>query len=178
MFWQTFYFLLPAIFANMAPIFFRNKWSSLAFPMDCNQKWNGKPILGNHKTFRGLIAAIILAVLVSFLQKQLWEAGLGRDLIFFNYDADWLLLGFLIGLGVMVGDSIKSFVKRRLSFKPGASFMPWDQIDWVLGCLLFVTFFITILPWQVWLYSLLIGFFGHIAVRYISYWLGINKEKW
>ncbi|MEK6963237.1 MAG: CDP-archaeol synthase [Nanoarchaeota archaeon] len=178
MFLQVLYLLLPAAFANMAPIFFKDSWKWLDRPIDGNKKWKGKPILGSHKTWRGFIAGIVLGILVAFLQKQLWEAGIGRAWILINYEHLWLSLGFWMGFGAMFGDSVKSFFKRRSSVKPGDRFMPWDQIDWILGSLVFVSLFVQVLPWQVWAWWLIIGFAGHIIIRHISYWLKMDKDKW
>lgn len=178
MFGQVLYLLLPAAFANMAPIFFKDSWKWLAFPIDLNKKWKGKPILGSHKTVRGFVAGILMAILIAFLQKQLWEAGVARNWVLIDYEHLWLSLGFWMGLGAMLGDSLKSFFKRQVSIKPGSQFMPWDQIDWILGSLILVSLFVQLLPWQVWLWWLVIGFAGHILIRHIGYWLKMNKEKW
>jgi len=162
----------------MAPIFVRDKWKWLDFPMDLGRKWRGQPVLGPHKTVRGFVAGIVLAIIVAFLQKQLYEADLLRSWALINYEAQWLNLGFWMGLGGVVGDSVKSLVKRRLSVKSGGRFMPWDQIDWILGMLVFTSIFVTSLPWQIWIWCFIIGFAGHILIRHIAYWLKINREKW
>lgn len=46
---------------------------------------------------------------------------------------DWWLEGAVVGLGAVLGDHIKSFIKRRLPNKPPGS--PWwpDRIDFAIG---------------------------------------------
>src|SRR4051812_27852644 len=47
------------------------------------------------------------------------------------------LLGAWIGLGALSGDLVKSFAKRRRGILPGQAWIPFDQIDWLLGALAF-----------------------------------------
>jgi len=60
-----FYFMLPAYFANMAPVIMKNIFKNLAFPIDLNKKINNKPIFGKNKTFRGLFFGILFAIIIS-----------------------------------------------------------------------------------------------------------------
>jgi CDP-2,3-bis-(O-geranylgeranyl)-sn-glycerol synthase len=48
-----------------------------------------------------------------------------------------LILGSLLGLGAIIGDSVKSFFKRQFNVAPGSSWVPFDQIDYILGGLIF-----------------------------------------
>ena len=89
----------------------------------------------------------------------------------------WLLIGFLMGFGALLGDLIKSFFKRRISIKPGGKFVPFDQTDFVIGALALTMLFFK-LSWQVFLLSLLLSFILHIIVNHISYWLKIRNEAW
>ena len=51
MIWECFYFMLPAYFANMAPIFVQNHLNFLAKPLDMGLSIKDKRILGDHKTW-------------------------------------------------------------------------------------------------------------------------------
>jgi CDP-2,3-bis-(O-geranylgeranyl)-sn-glycerol synthase len=44
---------------------------------------------------------------------------------------------FLISLGALSGDLIGAFIKRRLKFPPGFPLPLMDQLDFILGALLF-----------------------------------------
>ena len=148
-------------------------------PIDMNMKFDdGKPLLGRNKTYRGLLVAILMGILLSFIQKLLYNINFFKTISITNYD-HWLMLGFLLGLGAISGDSLKSFFKRRLDIKPGKKFIPFDQTDFVLGAYLFTfPFFHDIISWQLILSSIIISFFLHIIVNHIAFYLNIRKEKW
>lgn len=48
-----------------------------------------------------------------------------------------------MGFAALAGDMVESAVKRRKHLPPGARWMPWDGIDYVLAALLLG------LPWYV-----------------------------
>ncbi len=168
---QCFYFMLPAYFANMAPVIFKNNFKKLAIPIDF-----GKNIFGKNKTYRGLIVGILLAIIIACLQSILYQSNLFKNLSFINY-SNWLLIGFLFGFGALFGDLIESFIKRRLNIKPGKSFFPWDQLDFVFGALIFISFKVN-LTFKMVLTIILISFVGHILINHLAYYLKIRKEKW
>ena len=80
------YLMLPAYFANMAPVMVR-RISLFAFPIDFNKKINNKPILGGHKTFRGLVFGIIFAVAVAYIQFLLYSNGFFKNISFIGYES-------------------------------------------------------------------------------------------
>ena len=176
---KSLYFILPAGFANMAPIFsskiFRGAGND---PLDSNAKLNGKPILGKHKTIRGFLSGIIFAMLIIFIQTKLYSNPFFWMVSILDYSSKKIyLIGLFMGFGALFGDSAKSFIKRRVGIKPGSKFIPWDQIDWIIGSMIFILP-VYIPSWQLVLTVMCVGFFLHIAVRYVAYWLRINKEKW
>ncbi|MCD4805699.1 MAG: CDP-archaeol synthase, partial [Desulfobacterales bacterium] len=70
-----------------------DRWN---WPIDWNRTFlDGKPLLGSHKTIRGIIGSIAAGTLLS--------GFLGLPLI----------VGFCIGFFSMLGDSLSSFFKRR-----------------------------------------------------------------
>lgn len=171
--------MLPGIFANMTPILVRKHWKFLAYPVDFNRNWrNGKPVLGSHKTWRGLIAGTLAAIVVVAIQKALLSQEFFEAISILPYqDYSIWLIGFLIGFGVLFGDIVKSFFKRRLKIKPGAKFIPWDQTDAVLGALIFISF-VWAPPWSVITTLLGLSFVLHIVIRHLGYYLRINNQKW
>jgi len=171
------YLMLPAYFANMAPVLLKNYLKFLAVPVDFNKKIGGKPIFGKHKTWRGIFVACIISMFVFYVQQYLYRFDIFKEISLLNYSEHTLFLGFLLGFGAIIGDLIKSFFKRRFNIKPGAPWIPFDQLDFVTGALLFSSI-IYLPPWNVILIILLISFFGHILMRHIGYWFGITKEKW
>ena len=172
---KTLYLMLPAYFANMAPVIVKHI-NFLDYPVDFNKKLSGKPIFGKHKTFRGFIFGIIFAIAVTYAQYRLTEFAGIRDISILDY-GQWLLIGFLMGFGALFGDLIKSFFKRRIGIEPGHKFIPFDQTDFVLGALVFTMLFFS-LSWQVFVSSLVLSLALHIIVNHIAYWLKIRNEAW
>jgi len=172
---KCFYLLLPAYFANMAPVIVK-KINLFAYPIDFNKQINNKPVLGKNKTFRGFAFGVTFALVVTYLQFLLYKLEFFKNISFNNYQ-NWLLFGFLMGFGALTGDLIKSFFKRRLGIKPGARFVPFDQIDFVIGALVFImpVFNLTL---NIFLVSLLLSFVLHITINHIAFYLKIRKEKW
>ncbi len=172
---KCFYLMQPAYFANMAPVIVK-KINLFVIPIDFNKNLNNKPILGKNKTFRGLIFGIIFAIIVVYLQFLLYNKEFFKNISFVNYQ-NWLLFGFLIGLGALTGDLVKSFFKRRLGLKPGAKFIPFDQTDFVVGALVFIMpiFNLTL---KIFVTSLLLSFILHIIVNHVAFYLKVRNKKW
>jgi CDP-2,3-bis-(O-geranylgeranyl)-sn-glycerol synthase len=174
------YFFLPAYLANMAPVFaakaFHNHFSQ---PIDGGRSYKGKRIFGDHKTWRGMISGILVAILVVYIQANLFENSMWfREISILNYSAMPLfLLGFLFGFGALAGDAIKSFFKRQLNKAPGAAWAGFDQLDFVAGGLLAVALIyvpsITII-----IILLLITPALHLASNYIGYKLKLKQHPW
>ena len=72
--------------------------------------WDGHPLFGASKTWRGLAAASLLTPIAA------WALGIGWG------------LGFTIALAAMAGDLLASFTKRRLGLAPSASVPLLDQL--------------------------------------------------
>lgn len=104
--------LILIIIANGAPILVR---------MLLNQKLNttvdfgfkmadGNPVFGASKTWRGILATLLITPVVALI---------------FNYPVE---IGILIALGTISGDLFSSFVKRRLGMAPSSKALLLDQI--------------------------------------------------
>lgn len=173
---KAIYTTLPAIAANGAPLLVK-KVNFLNVPIDFGKTMNGKPILGSKKTFRGLffgIAASMFTLYIQFFIYKITNTNIGL----FDYDAVNIhLMGFLIGFGVLTGDIVKSFFKRRLGYKESESFIPWDQLDCAIGGLIFVRF-VWAYPFSYAVLLIFLAFFMHIIIRHIGYYLGICESKW
>ena len=178
LFFQTLYFLVPVAFANMAPVLARRWFEFLNKPLDFNKKINGKRVLGDHKTFRGLLFGIVGGILGVLLQSYLFTFTFFKELSLINYnEINIFLFGFLMGLGVIAGDAVGSFIKRRINLKPGQSFIPLDQIVAPFGAIIFLLPIHNI-GWKVLLLAPFISFFFHILIKWIGYALKIEDKKW
>lgn len=114
------YFIIPAYIANSTPIIFgggRAIDSSRTFT-------DGQRIFGPNKTVRGFISGLFFGSLV----------GVIEDLTVLQGMTQWC---FLVSLGSLSGDLVGAFVKRRMKLPPGFPLPLMDQLDFVLGALLF-----------------------------------------
>ncbi len=173
------YVMLPGALANMMPVFVR-KINFLNVSIDFDKKWfDKKPIFGDHKTYRGFFFGILAAIIVAYFQSILYKTNsFFQQISFFNYnETSFLIVGSMIGFGVLFGDLVKSFFKRRMNIKSGDSFFPWDQLDLVIGAIIFISI-IQIPPWKMILFSLIAAPFFHILFNHMGYWLGIKEAKW
>jgi len=173
---QCVYFILPAYFANMAPVVAKNMFRNMAFPIDFNIRMGKDTILGKNKTYRGLVAGVLAAIIVAYMQFFLNENNILAGLALLDY-SNWLLIGLLLGFGAIFGDMVKSFVKRRLGFKPGMPFVPFDQLDFVFGALIFV-YPVAKLSMEKIAIILFISFILHMVINHIAFYTGIRKERW
>ncbi len=174
------YFMLPAYLANMAPVF-AQKLGILKFldnPVDCGRAIGGRRIFGDHKTWRGFFVGVVLAIAVSWLQYFLYSLSAFQKISLINYpEAHWWLLGFLLGFGALFGDLIKSFFKRRVNIAPGAPWIPFDQLDFVIGALVFAAP-VYFPAWPAVAVILIFSPILHIATNNIGYLLRIKNTRW
>lgn len=174
------WFMLPAALANAAPVFaavmpFLKKYDA---PIDGGKTFQGRPLFGPHKTWRGLVSGIIVATLVLWIQQILvvnyeWARFISDGVDYSSLPL--LIAGPLFGLGALGADAIKSFFKRRRGIKSGGSWIPFDQIDYIVGSVLVSLLFVTLsLTQYIWIF--IIWFVMHIAVSFIGYKLGLKKS--
>lgn len=160
---QLAYLMLPAYAANMAPPFVRF-WKG----------WN-RPIhtsaLGNHKTVVGFAFGVVAGVLVTAVQAAIQAPSAWLDY------SQWPWLGLGFGVGAMTGDSLKSYFKRRRNIAPGRPWIPFDQLDFVVGALLVIAPFAELGLGDVILICAM-SFVGDVVVNRIAYRLGIKASPW
>ncbi len=157
-------YILPAYFANGAPVLFGG-----GRPIDGGRLFrDGKPIFGPRKTVRGFISGVLVGTVTAFC------LGLAGLLPAFP---DALILGFLMGLGAMVGDLAGSFIKRRLNRPPGAPTPGLDQLDFVIGAVLFSLPYRPPAP-EVLACVLVLTPVIHLATNFAAYKLGLKREPW
>ena len=96
--------------------------------------FDGRPLLGKSKTLRGTFFGVMLGMVCVI---AIW-------LLFPQYTIlltdNYLLYGLMLCLGAIIGDAVASFFKRRLDFSPGREVLLLDQLDFVIGGLIFTSF--------------------------------------
>ena len=173
---EVLYFLLPAALANMMPVFVR-KLPILSPPLDGGLCFRGRRLLGKNKTLRGLIFAILGAIFVAYLQKEGQSLFVLNALSIVDYSSFSIpLFGFLIGLGVILGDALGSVLKRQLDIAPGESLLIVDQIDSAVIFPLVLTPLVWI-GWTYYFFSILIWGSFHLILKYAGYLLHLEEKK-
>jgi len=174
------WFFLPAALANVAPILVARlhivrRWNA---PLDSGRTYHGRQILGPHKTWRGLVSGLLVATLTFWLQQLAvrqfdWAQSIAEHMDYAMLPA--LLVGPLFGLGALGGDAIKSFFKRRRGVHSGGTWVPFDQLDYIIGGALAVAPFIQLrLVQYVWI--LAIWFVIHLISSYVGWLLGLKAR--
>ena len=171
---EAVWLVLPAYAANgLVPIFKGRR--RLDFGRDFS---DGRPILGSGKTIEGFITGCVVGAIIAVVEMLAFPyLPWGLSDIPLTIVPMSPLLGFLLGLGAMSGDSAGSFVKRRLNMKRGQPAPLLDQLDFLLGAFLFSLLLITLkIDWVV-LMLVLTPVFHWLACA-IGYLLKIKKEPW
>ncbi len=157
------YFMAPAYAANMLPPFLKY-WKGWNPPI--SRRW-----LGSHKTVLGVAGGVLAAMLTALAQSRLGWADAPAA------EATWVGLGLRMGIGAMAGDAVKSFFKRRAHVAPGQSWVPFDQVDFVVGALVLV-WPVANLSWLDAVAIVLLSAIGHVLVNHVGYWLGVRPARW
>lgn len=101
----------------------RANWcGALARPLDGGMVWRGKRLLGDHKTWRGIVVIVAATVAFTGLQRIL-ETSAPRLVALNLCDlgaVGWWRAGLVWGLAYAAAELPNSFLKRRLDVAPGA----------------------------------------------------------
>jgi hypothetical protein len=135
-------------------------------------------VLGSHKTWRGLIAGIILSTISLYTQQRMvaHSAWLQTWTSKVDYaQLSTLLVGPLFAIGALGGDAIESFFKRQIGIAPGRSLFPFDQIDYIIGAAIASTPFVSLSLWE---YAVLVlmWFIIHLAASAAGYLIGVKER--
>jgi CDP-2,3-bis-(O-geranylgeranyl)-sn-glycerol synthase len=84
---------------------------------------------------------------------------------------------FLIPLGALLGDLAGAFLKRRMGIAPGGLLPIVDQVDFVIGALVF-SIPLAIVSWQLAVTVLLITPPIHLFTNFLAYKLKLKKNPW
>jgi CDP-2,3-bis-(O-geranylgeranyl)-sn-glycerol synthase len=174
--------MLPALIPNTAAVLFGG-----GRPMDLGRSWRGKRVLGDGKTWRGFFGGSLAGVAFGIFQIGLVDLSGSGDRWGFG-DWPWSLCVVLsLAFGAMIGDSVGSFVKRRLDIGRGDKAPGLDQYNFVVGAIVLVLIFQS--GWFIHHYIEDNGIFGlvlflvvvpllHRGVNIIGYKLGKKNVPW
>lgn len=166
------WFFLPAIIANMSPGFARKLRLPLArVPVS-------ERLLGPGKTWGAYYAGPLGALIVIGIE-QCFPATNARIGLFDYYDGSELACAVIaLGLGPILGDHAKSYIKRRRGRPPGSKWWPWDQLDFVLASLFLSFLFVERIRWTHALVIIGAILLGHRFVNWAGYRLGLREVPW
>ncbi len=153
--------LVLILVANGAPVLghvlLRDR---LAWPLDFGLRLpDGQPVLGDGKTIRGVVLSLGATTACA------WGIGLP------------LLTGSLVASAAMLGDSLSSFIKRRLGKKSGSRVLGLDQIPESLLPLLVVRNTVALSAPEV-LTTMAAFVLAELALSSLLYPLGFRKPPY
>lgn len=153
--------LLLIIIANGTPVLARNILKShFETALDFNRVFfDGRPVFGPAKTWRGIITAIIITVPFALL---------------LGFTAE---LGLVLAALAMVGDLLGSFIKRRLKLAPSSRALGLDQIPESL-LPMFACQSLLGLGWQSTLIVVFMFFVMELLLSRLLYHLHIRKHPY
>lgn len=156
---EAFKFIFPAYCANAAPVL-----AGGGLPMDFGKNFvDGRRVFGQNKTFRGFFFGLIIGVFVGLVEYAV-----------FGYP---LLFSFLSPLGALFGDLTGAFLKRRLNIAPGGLLPIVDQVDFVVGAVLF-SLPLGIVSWELAVTVMLVTPPIHLLTNFVAYKLKLKSNPW
>jgi CDP-2,3-bis-(O-geranylgeranyl)-sn-glycerol synthase len=152
-------FIFPAYCANAVPVL-----AGGGTKMDFGKNFlDGKRVFGNNKTFRGFFFGWAVGVLVGLLECYV-----------FGFP---VLFAVLIPLGALCGDLLGAFIKRRIGIPPGGLLPVIDQIDFVVGAIVF-SLPLTLINWQVAVAVMILTPPIHLFTNFLAYKLKLKRNPW
>ncbi len=155
-------FIFPAYCANAAPVL-----AGGGLPMDFGKNFtDGKRVFGKNKTFRGFFFGWAIGIFVGLVEGMV-----------FGFASYSVLFSVITPLGALLGDLTGAFVKRRLDIAPGGLLPVVDQIDFVVGALVFALP-LAIVYWQLAVAVFIITPPIHLLTNYVAYKLKLKSNPW
>jgi CDP-2,3-bis-(O-geranylgeranyl)-sn-glycerol synthase len=154
-------FIFPAYCANAIPVI-----AGGGLPIDFGKNFSdGKPIFGKNKTFRGFFVGLTVGTAVGLAESAA-----------FNYP---VMFGLLLSLGALFGDLTGAFLKRRFGISPGGLLPVVDQVDFIVGAIVFsLPLTLHTLSWELTITVLIISPPIHLLTNFAAYKLGLKDNPW
>lgn len=183
-FFIVLWIMMPAYLANTIAVLTGGK-----YPIDQGKiHSDGNRILGDGKTWSGLVGGTLGGVFIGFLQVNLGEGLIealsgSQDVDFWGENS--IIVFFLLSFGALFGDMTASFIKRRSQLKRGDKSPLLDMFDFI-GMALLLSFIFAnewlmswILDGYMPLFTLLIATpILHRGVNIIGFKIGVKNEPW
>ena len=139
---------------------------------------DGRRVFGDGKTYRGFFGGVLCGILAGLVEIWAW----------FTFSLTALPYQTFISItlpatGALLGDLVKSYLKRRLGKERGESWFLADQYDLVVGSFLLILlvypqwlFGNITLPIAIWI--IIMTPLLHRVVNIIGYYIGVKEVPW
>lgn len=170
--------MIDAVFGILIPAGIANIMASLSryiFP-----RWNrsiNSRLLGAHKTWRGLVCGIFFGSILGLLILYVFYYLRGEletvqpSMIKYQWQSSLVL-----ATGALLGDLVKSFFKRRMDIVPGKPWIPFDQLDWLLGAFVAYSIYRESFVWSTLIALLVIGGVLHVFFNVLGRLFHLQKN--
>ncbi len=176
------YFMLPAYLANVSALVFGG-----GKPVDFGRNFrDGRRIIGNGVTWKGTIIGTLIGTFIGIIQGSvsvyygnIFSLIPGIMIIQGPIPTSIIqgaLIGLFLGGGALIGDAVGSFIKRRIGIERGKAAPFLDQLDFVIGALVFASL-IVFIPLNMIIIILIISIVLHLLTNMIAYLIGM-KDVW
>jgi CDP-2,3-bis-(O-geranylgeranyl)-sn-glycerol synthase len=134
---QALWLVLPAYIANASALLVGG-----GTPVDFGKNWkDGRRILGDGKTWWGLFSGAFLGITAGFAFSIVAIYANNSEFSFLgisDFGRYPLMIPIIASIcfGALLGDIIESFFKRRFGKNRGEDWIPFDQLDLIVGVLL------------------------------------------
>jgi CDP-2,3-bis-(O-geranylgeranyl)-sn-glycerol synthase len=167
--------MLPAYITNASAAFFGGKT-----PIDRDIFWGKNRLLGEGKTYEGLLKGFACGFLFGIVQHLFLREYIKISFGLFPF---FLVTLFCLSAGAMLGDLLGSFIKRRFGLKRGAALPLVDQLDFVGGAwlLLFLfarDWFIAVFTAKIIVTVVIITPLLHLLTNYVGFKIGRKRVPW
>ena len=180
----TLWVMMPAYLANTIAVVTGGR-----FPIDQGKKLgDGNRILGDGKTWSGLLGGTIGGIIVGYVQLNFGTSFID-SIAGTNNETLWgdtpFLIFFLLAFGALFGDLTASFFKRRQNLNRGDKYPLLDMYDFIAMSLL-LTFILGGGWLQTWIFDGNVPLFTlliatpilHRGVNIIGFKIGLKNEPW
>ena len=161
---ETLIFFLPSYVANGLPVI-SCKIFKRRHPIDLGKNFiDGRRVLGDNKTiegfFIGLLSGLLVGLILTLCGLHVIESSI------------------VLVVGTLLGDLIGSFIKRRISLKPGSPLPLLDQMFFLVTAIAFHHIIVGPIEFNIVLYGVLITPILHVSTNFIAYKLGLKSVPW
>jgi len=152
----------PAFIANAIPVLIKG-----TYPIDLGRKFiDGRRILGDGKTFEGLVNGLIAGFYTSVTLYVVFDM------------LNLIVLGTISSLGALLGDMFGAFIKRRLSIPKGEPAPLLDQVDFVVGATIMLMITGYVVQPLTFILAVITSVVLHVVTNRIAYILGLKEVPW